>query len=211
MAEVVLYDFWRSSAAYRVRIALGELGIAYRSVPVDLTAGEHIGEAHRTRNPQGLVPVLDIDGERLTQSVAIIEYLDRTSSAGFLPADPAAAARQRALAHVIAMDIHPVCNLGVVRRVMDGADDPDATRAQWMDFFISRGLEAFEELLARTKPAPFCNGARPGLADFCLIPQLYNARRWGVRYSHLPRIAAVEAAGAERAAFRAAYPSNPAA
>lgn len=127
--ETVLYDYWRSSASYRVRIALNLCGEAYRSVPVDLLAKAHRAPEHLARNPQGLVPVLDIDGERLTQSLAIIEYLAETrDGTGLLPAHPIDRQRVRALSYAVAMDIHPVCNLGVVARVMAGAGDGEAAR-----------------------------------------------------------------------------------
>lgn len=113
--ETILYDYWRSSASYRVRIALNLVGEDYRSVAVDLLAKAHRSPEHLVRNPQGLVPVLDIDGERLTQSLAIIEYLAETRDlTAFLPAHPLDRQRVRALSYAVAMDIHPVCNLGVV-------------------------------------------------------------------------------------------------
>lgn len=209
VTETVLYDYWRSSASYRVRIALHTLGIAFRSVPVDLVAGEQLSPEHLARNPQGFVPVLMIDGLRLTQSLAIIEYLDRTRDAGFLPADPAERARLQALAHVIASDTHPICNPSVLKLHLAGAADPDTARTAWIAHFIRRGLAAVETLLDHPRTGPFCHGERPGLADFCLMPQLYNAARWGADVGDLSRVAAVAAACAELAAFRAAYPVDP--
>src|SRR5690606_33449557 len=114
-----LYDYWRSSAAYRVRIALNLLGIPFESVPVNLLEGEQKAPENLARNPQGLVPTLEIDGLRLTQSLAIVEYLDETRQAGLLPREAAARARVRALAHAIAMEIHPVCNLSVARHAAE--------------------------------------------------------------------------------------------
>ena len=140
VSDIVLYDYWRSSASYRVRIALNQLGLGYRSVEVDLLSAEHKSPEHLARNPQGLVPVLAIDGTTLTQSLAIIEYLDETRDAAFLPEAPAERARVRALAHAIAMEIHPVCNVSVAAHVMDLAGGGDEIRVEWMRRFIGAGL-----------------------------------------------------------------------
>ncbi|WP_299083630.1 maleylacetoacetate isomerase [uncultured Ruegeria sp.] len=208
MSNIVLYDFWRSSASYRVRIALNLAGISYDAVVVDLVSGEQKGDAHRSRNPQGLVPVLEIDGLRLTQSLAIIEYLDRTRQLNLLPENPADRAKAQALAQSIAVDIHPICNLAVAKHATvlsaDASNMPDA----WMQHYIRPGLEAFEALLAEFTQSPYCTGTQPGLADLCLIPQLYNARRWEVDLSHLPRLLAVEAACSDHPAFVAARPDQ---
>ncbi|MFW8634938.1 maleylacetoacetate isomerase [Cribrihabitans pelagius] len=206
MSEAVLYDYWRSSASYRLRIALNLAGVAYRTVPVDLAAGEHRSAEHLARNPQGFVPVLEIDGLRLTQSLAILDYLEETRNLGLLPADPAQRAKVRALAQSVAVDVHPVCNLQVARHatLLSGgrADMPTA----WMQHFITPGLRAFEALLHGFNPAPFCAGAVPGFADICLMPQLYNARRWQAEFSGLARVLEVEAACASHPAFAAAHP-----
>ncbi len=206
MSAVILYDYWRSSASYRVRIALNLAGIAYQAVPVDLLKGDHKSPEHIARNPQGLVPALLINGALLTQSLAIIEYLEETvPSLKLLPTDPIARAKVRAIAHAIAMDIHPVCNMSVVKHVTDLVGNVDATRIVWMNKFIGAGLAAVEKMLENS-PGPLCYGSTPTLADICLIPQIYNARRWGVDISGLPRINAIEAQLAENAAFRSAYP-----
>lgn len=207
-AEVVLYDYWRSSASYRVRIALNLAGIAYRAVSVDLAGGEQRGADHRARNPQGFVPVLEIDGQRLTQSLAILDYLDETRGLGLLPGDAAQRARQRALAHALAVDVHPVCNLSVAAHARDLTGGGAEAMRAWMQHFIGPGLAAFEALLGGLPPAPFCCGAAPGLADLCLMPQLYNARRWEVPLSDLPRTLAAEAACATHPAFAAAHPDR---
>ncbi len=206
LSETVLYDYWRSSASYRLRIALNLGGIAYRPVPVDLTLREHKSPEHLARNPQGLVPVLDIDGLRMTQSLAILEYLDTTRNLGLLPRDPAERVRAQALAHAIAVDIHPVCNLQVAAFAAEITGERDGVRAQWMQRFIRPGLEAFETLLGACAQTPYCCGETPGLADICLMPQLYNARRWKVVVSDLPRLTAVESACAKHPAFAAAHP-----
>jgi len=208
MGGALLYDYWRSSASYRLRIALNLAGIEYASVPVDLVKGEHMSPDHLARNPQGLVPVLEIDGLRLTQSLAILDYLDETRSLGLLPKDPGQRAKARALAHSVAVDVHPVCNLQVAKqatRLSGGAEDmPKA----WMQHFIRPGLQAFEALLAGFEQAPYCTGDTPGLADICLMPQLYNARRWEADFSDLPRICAAEAACSAHPAFAAAHPDQ---
>jgi len=209
MSETVLFDYWRSSASYRLRIALNLAGVAYRTEQVDLRAGEQMADAHMARNPQGFVPVLELDGLRLTQSMAIIEYLDETRGCGFLPDDAAARARVRALAYVIAMDIHPICNLSVARHVVDLTGGDKAVMGDWMRHFIRRGLVAFEALLDDPGTGAFCHGDRPGLADICLMPQLYNAERWGVEIADLVRIGAIAERCRGEPGFAAAIPAPP--
>lgn len=204
--QIRLYDHWRSSSAYRVRIALNLLGLAYESVPVDLAAGEQRAASHLRENPQGLVPVLEIDGHSLTQSLAIIEYIDETRDAGFLPRPPQARARARALAHAIAMEIQPVCNLRVARHAVSLGGS--ATMEGWMAHFITLGLEGFEGLLSQAPATDFCHGDRPGLADFCLIPQIYNARRWGVDHTTFPRLTAIAERAENIPAIAAAHPDR---
>lgn len=202
MTDVILHDYWRSSSAYRVRIGLNLLGIAYRAVPVDLTNGAQREPAHLGANPQGLVPVLEIDGLRLTQSLAILEYLDETRGADFLPKGPADRARARALAMAVAMDIQPVCNL----RVAQHAVSLGATMEGWMQHFITLGFQGLEPMLA--DDTPFALGDRPGLADLCLLPQVYNARRWGVDLTGFPRITAIADRMEAIPAIAAAHPDR---
>ena len=208
MTDTVLFDYWRSSASYRLRIALNLAGIDYQAISVDLVKGEHKSPEHLARNPQGFVPVLEIDGLRLTQSLAILDYLDQTRDLNLLPKDPGARAQAQALAQAIAVDIHPICNLGVARHataLSNGADDmPKA----WMQHFIRPGLLAFDSLLGSFEQSPFCTGNAPGLADICLMPQLYNARRWGADFSDMPRLLTVETACAAHPAFAAAHPDK---
>jgi len=187
MTDVILHDYWRSSSAYRVRIGLNLLAIPYRSIAVDLAEGHQRLPDHLRVNPQGLVPVLEIDGLLLAQSLAILEYLDETRNAGFLPKAPADRARARALAQAVAMDIQPVCNLRVARHAVSLGGD--ATMQGWMHHFIALGFQGLEPLL--TADTPFCHGPTPGLADLCLLPQVYNARRWGVDLGLFPRIAEI--------------------
>ena len=164
MAEITLYDFWRSSASYRCRIALNLAGLAYTSIPVDLPTRQHKTPEHLARNPQGFVPVLDIDGLRLTQSLAILEYLDTTRDLKLLPKEPAARAQMQALAHSIAVDIHPVCNLQVAAYAVE-ITGRDEMRAEWMRRFIRPGMQAFEALLSAYEQTPFACGPDPSLVD----------------------------------------------
>ena len=208
MNDVILYDFWRSSASYRVRIALNLACVDYTSAPVDLAKRDHKSEAHLKRNPQGFVPALLIDGHFLTQSLAIAEYLHETRPGlTFLPEDPAGRASVRALAYAIAMDIHPICNLGVVNHVMEITGGGDAARLAWMQKFIGDGLAAVEAILQSTS-GPLCFGEAATLADICLVPQVYNARRWDVDMSRFQRILDVcgKLEGIE--AFASAHPDR---
>ncbi len=204
--NAVLHDYWRSSASYRVRIALALKGMDYARIPVDLVKGEQRGDRNLDINPQGLVPTLEIDGRRLTQSLAIIEYLDETRpEPPLLPATAEARAHVRALALAIACEIHPVSNLTVLARVeaLGGAE----ARANWNRENIAAGLQAVEKLLDHPGfIGRFCYGSTPGLADCTLIPQLYNAARWGVDFGHLSRISAIAQRCADLAAFQQAAP-----
>ena len=203
MSNVTLWDYPKSSASYRVRIALNLAGIDYKIETVDLLSKAHRTPEHLARNPQGLVPVLDIDGQRFTQSLAILDYLDTTRDLNLLPRDPVMRAKAQALSHAIAVDLHPACNLSVVGHATGGQDP---ARTDWMRHFISPGLAAFEALLAGFKQSPFAIGETPSLADICLIPQLYNANRWGADYARCSRIKAIETACADHPAFTAATP-----
>lgn len=201
MTDVILHDYWRSSSAYRVRIGLNLIGLAYRSIPVDLTKGAQRDPAHLRNNPQGLVPSLEIDGLCLTQSLAILEYLDETRDAGFLPKHPADRAKARALAMAVAMDIQPVCNL----RVVNHAATLGVPTEGWMQHFITLGFHGLEPMLP---DSPFAHGQTPGLADLCLLPQVYNARRWGVDMGAFPRIAAIADRMQAIPAVAAAHPDR---
>jgi maleylacetoacetate isomerase len=204
---VTLYDYWRSSAAYRVRIALNLAGIAYRSVPVDLVKDEQRSPENLARNPQGLVPTLEIDGLVLTQSVAILEYLTDSGKASFLPTETAAKARCRALAYAVAMEIAPVCNLSV-RRYAAEISGGTVSADDWQFRFVAKGLQAFEAMLDHPAAGPFCHGDRVTLPDICLVPQVYNARRAGVDMAVLPRISAIVDALEALPAIAAAHPDR---
>lgn len=206
---MILYDYFRSSAAYRVRIAIELKGLTALRRPVHLLRGG--GEQRRpdylAKNPQALVPALELDdGTVLTQSLAIIEYLETLRpEPRLIPADPILAARVRAVALAIACDIHPLNNLRVTDYLGSELEQSqysiDAWRRHWI---LKGGLETVERMIA---PAPFCFGASPTLADVFLVPQLFSARRFATPLEHLPNILAVEAACAELPAFRAAHPS----
>ncbi|HTM77359.1 MAG TPA: maleylacetoacetate isomerase [Devosia sp.] len=201
---IVLYDYWRSSSAYRLRIALNLLGLRYQSRSVNLLKDEQSEPAHLARNPQGLVPVLEIDGQRMTQSLAIIEYLSERHAAGLLPEDAEQRHRARALAYVIAMDIQPVCNLKVVKYAV--AAGGSTTTQSWMHHFITEGFSAFEAMLGDAFVGPFALGRHPTIVDICLVPQAYNAQRWGVELSAYPRLASIVIAMATLPEVAAAHP-----
>lgn len=203
---IILYDYWRSSASYRVRIGLNLLGIAYERRSVDLLKNEQSSPEHLQRNPQGLVPALEIDGQTLTQSLAILEYLDETRDAGFLPKDSLGRQRVRTLANAIAMEIHPVCNLRVAKHAVSFGGT--ATMEGWMQHFIALGLAGFEGLLQSLPEKTCCYGDAVTLADICLVPQLYNARRWNVELGNYPRTLAIASRLERIAAFAAAHPDQ---
>lgn len=209
MSDVILYDFWRSSASYRVRIALNLMGIEYRAVPVDLLKKGHLAPENVARNPQGLVPALEIDGRMLTQSLAMLEYLAETrDNTDLVPTDIDAKTRVRTLSYAIAMDIHPICNLHVVGHVMEITGAGDQARLDWMSTFIGRGLAGFEKLLDNPATGDFCHGDQPSMADCCLMPQLFNANRWGVDLSGFAAINRIAANCAKIPAFAAAHPDQ---
>lgn len=201
----ILYDYWRSSAAYRVRIALNLLGQPYTSIPVNLLTGEHRAPANLARNPQGLVPTLQIDDLTLTQSLAIIEYLNDTRDAAFLPAAPADRARVRALSYAIAMEIAPVCNLST-RNHAAAISGGTITADDWVRHFMQPGLRAFEAMLS--PDSRFCHGDSITMADIVLVPQIYNARRLGLDLTSLPRITTIMAALEAIPAIAAAHPDQ---
>ena len=205
----ILYDYWRSSASYRVRIALNLLGRPYEAVPVDLLAGVHRGADYLALNPQGILPSLTIDGHLLTQSLAIIEYLHATTvGSSLLPDDPLGQFRVRQLSYAVAMEIHPICNLSVATHAANLTTDADAAKADWMTHFIAHGLANLEALLAQDARATYSYGDTMTLADCCLIPQLYNADRWGVDYSVHRRITQIAEATRDISAFADAHPDT---
>lgn len=208
--DLVLYGYWRSSAAYRVRIALNLKGLAYESRPVHLVrdGGEHHAPDYQALNPQGLVPAL-IDGGRVfTQSMAIIEYLDETRpTPALLPADPLGRARVRALAQLVGCDVHPLGNLRVLQHLVTQFGADDAAKGVWSRHWIGEGLKALEVMLAaNVATGRFCHGDTPTMADACLVPQIYNALRWKMPLDDYPIIQRIHAACQELEAFQKAVP-----
>jgi len=191
-----LYSFFRSSASYRVRIALNLKGIAYEQAPIHLRrgGGEQFGAAYRALNPQALVPTLEDGGKILTQSLAIIEYLEeKQPQPALLPKDPADKALVRSMAMIVACEVHPIQNLRVLNYVKKEYNQTDEQVNRWAQHWIDLGLSALEEMLAaQPKRGKYCWGNAPTLADICLVPQLGNARRYGCDLSRYPNILAVE-------------------
>lgn len=207
-----LYTYYRSSAAYRVRIALNLKGLEAEPLYRHLRKGEQRAPDYLALNPQGLLPTL-IDGPvTIGQSLAILEYLEETHpEPALLPSDPAGRARVRQLAQLVACDIHPLNNLKVLNFISspDGLGLDEAARLHWYRHWIADGFGALERLLAEGRPeGAFCHGAAPGLADCCLVPQVYNAERFEVDLSAYPTIQAVNAACLALPAFAGAAPDS---
>ncbi|MGX9773874.1 maleylacetoacetate isomerase [Janthinobacterium aestuarii] len=209
-----LYTYFRSSAAFRVRIALNLKGIAYDSIPVHLLqdGGQQLLPAYRAVNPSALVPALDDDGAILTQSLAMLEYLDETRpGVPLLPADALGRARVRALALAIACDAHPLTNLRVLKYLKNTLGLSDEAKQEWYRHWMAEGLAAVEALLTQGDPADtglFCHGDSPTMADCCLVPQVFNAQRFAVDLAPYPRVARIHALCAGLPAFAAAHPSQ---
>jgi maleylacetoacetate isomerase len=209
MTDPVLYTYYRSSASYRVRIALNLKGIRAEHAFVHLRKGEQHRAAHRARNPADLVPVWqEAGGFTLVQSVAIIDYLDEIHPEPPLkPADPRLRAYAREIALAVACDIHPLCNLRVLDKLtVDYGTDQNA-RSAWNRHWIRLGFVAIEARLATTA-GRYAVGDAPTIADICLVPQVYNAHRFGLDLAPFPRIVAVDAAAREHPAFAAAAPDT---
>lgn len=204
--DLTLHGYWRSSAAWRVRIALNLKGATYAQAFRHLRKGEQAAPDYLAMNPQGLVPALDVAGaQTLTQSLAIIEWLEESIPGHpLLPADAGGRARVRALAQIIACDTHPIQNLRVLQYVKREFGQEQKAIDAFARHWIALGLEAFEARLSEAATGAFCHGDTPGVADCCLVPQLFNARRFGLDLSPYPRILAIEAACAALPAFAAA-------
>ena len=202
-----LYSYFRSSAAYRVRIALALKGLAYDTLPVHLVRNEQTGEAFAAVSPTRLVPLLK-DGEAwVNQSLAIIEYLDETHpTPPLLPADPLGRARVRALAYDIACEIHPLNNLRVLRFLVRDLKLSEVDKDRWYRHWVETGLEAVERQLA-AQPSRYCHGDSPTLADCTLVPQVFNAQRLACRTEHVPQVMRVFEACMALEAFKQAHPS----
>ncbi|MDE2408204.1 MAG: maleylacetoacetate isomerase [Xanthomonadaceae bacterium] len=207
-----LYSYWRSSAAYRVRIGLNLKGLAYDIVPVHLlhNGGQQHAETYHQVNPQELVPALLHGKRQLTQSLAILEYLDEIwPTPPLLPGTARERQRVRALAQLVACDIHPLNNLRVLQYFEREWNLPAPEREQWVKHWIVAGFTAMEAMLAgHPSTGDFCEGGQPSLADCCLIPQVYNARRFGIDMAGFPTIERIEAACLTLPAFDAARPEQ---
>jgi maleylpyruvate isomerase len=206
-----LYSFFLSSAAFRVRIALNLKGVDYDTVPVNLPQGEHRDAAFLATNPQATVPVIDDDGTILWQSLAIIEYLDaRFPNPRLIPAEPVARARVQALAQLIVCEMHPLNNLRVRNYLRDELELDEAGQSRWYQHWIAEGFASLEALVRRFSGGRYCFGDAVSVADVCLVPQVYNARRFHcdmAAYPTLQRIA--DALRAEPAFARAAPEEQP--
>ena len=205
--KLVLYDYYRSSASYRVRIALNLKGVTYERVPVNLLEGEQQADGYRARNPQGFVPMLEVDGRPMTQSLAILAWLEAAArEPPLLPADPEDQAHVRALVLTIVADIHPLNNLRVLKRLTAMGID-QAGRDEWYRHWIAEGFDALEAL-ASPRAGAFLFGDAPTLADVCLVPQMYNARRFNVPLEAYPALVRADAAAAALEPFAAAHPDR---
>ncbi|MCR5870325.1 MULTISPECIES: maleylacetoacetate isomerase [unclassified Sphingomonas] len=204
---MILYDYFRSSAAYRVRIALNLKDVPHERREVHLVEGAQRSDAHLARNPQGFVPALDIGGGRiLTQSLAIIEWLDATyPQPRLIPVDPLARADAMAQALLIAADIHPLNNLRVLKALEARFSADEGGKADWYRHWIVEGFTALE---ATARAGPFLGGTAPGIADVMLVPQMYNARRFDVPLDAFPTLLAADAAACGLDAFVAASPER---
>ena len=207
-----LYTFFRSSASYRVRIALNLKGLDYEQLPIHLRrgGGEQWSPAYQSVNPQGLVPTLEDGGRSITQSLAIIEYLEeRYPEPPLLPSDPTDRATVRGMALAIACEIHPLQNLRVLNYLRNEMKQAEAEVNRWAQHWILLGLSAVEQLvLSVPKPGKFCFGGAPSLADVFLVPQLYNARRFGCDLSGFPTLVRIGADCGALPAFSKAAPEN---
>jgi maleylacetoacetate isomerase len=208
MPRPILYDYWRSSAAYRVRIALNLKGVDYESRQIDLRENEQKSADYRALNPQGLVPMLEIDGHRLTQSLAIINYLDlRYPNQPLIPAMAAERAHVVAMAMTVACDIHPLNNLRVLKYLKQELGQPQQAIDEWYAHWIEEGLPALEALAA-PQAGKFLFGDAPTGADVCLVPQLYNARRYNVPLDAYPTLLRAEENANKLEAFAKAHPDR---
>lgn len=208
MTRPRLFDYFRSSASYRVRIALNLKGVDHESVPVNLVEGGQKGAAYRSVNPQGLVPALEIDGRIIVQSLAIVDYLEATRpEPPLLPADPGDAAHVRGLALVVACDVHPLNNLRVLKYLSGPLALPQEARDSWYRHWVGEGFAALEAMAA-PRAGRFLFGDSPTLADICLVPQLFNARRLEVPLDDYPILVRADEEANRLEAFAAAHPDR---
>lgn len=206
MSDIILFDYWRSSASYRVRIALNLKGVAYQAVPTDLLTRQQKAPDYVARNPQGLVPMLHIDGHDLSQSLAIIDYLDATwPEPRLIPADPAARAAMLARAMIIIADIHPVNNLRMLHYLKNEMGQDQDAIDSWYRHWIAEGFVALEALAPESG---LFGGDVPDLTDVCLVPQVANARRFDLDMTPYPRLSRIDAQLQDIPAFAAAHPER---
>ncbi|MFZ5727163.1 MAG: maleylacetoacetate isomerase [Pseudomonadota bacterium] len=204
MTNLILHDYFRSSASFRVRIALNLKGLDYERVEVSLIAGEQRSDAYLEQNAQGFVPMLVVDGEPIIQSMAIIDWLDRAfPQPRLIPDDPMPRAVALARAQVIASDIHPLNNLRVLKYLKRDLGLNEQTKDRWYRHWIVQGFDALEAMAGDGR---FLGGDAPGIADCCLVPQMYNARRFDTPLEDYPRLVAIDAACMELDAFQKAHP-----
>ena len=204
MTDIILFDYWRSSASYRVRIALNLKGVAYETVDTSLLDGAQMAPDYVARNPQGFVPMLSIDGHDLTQSLAIIDYLDaQYPEPSMVSREPLERATTLAQAMVVAADIHPVNNLRILKYLKNELGQDQEAVDRWYRHWIAEGFAALE---AMAPESGLFGGNRPNLADICLVPQIYNARRFATALSAFPRLVRIDAACNEMEAFQNAAP-----
>jgi maleylacetoacetate isomerase len=208
MMKPVLYDYYRSSACYRVRIALNLKQVDYQPVTVNLLEGEQKAAAYRARNPQGFVPMLEADGRRLVQSLAIIDWLEAAfPEPALYPRDVDDRAHVLAMALAVACDIHPLNNLRVLKYLSGPLEQPQEVRDAWYRHWVAEGLAALEEMAA-ARAGRFLFGDAPTLADVCLVPQLHNARRFEVPLDPFPTLVRVDAEANRIEAIAAAHPDR---
>ncbi|KAF0976540.1 hypothetical protein FDP41_004439 [Naegleria fowleri] len=208
---VVLYSYWRSSCSWRVRIALALKEIHYQYVAVNLLESKQSSEDYAQRNPSKLVPTLEIDGHTLNQSIAIMEYLEETrgdQGVHLLPtSDPYKRQLVRQICQMIASDIQPIQNLRVLKKIKEDFNTDEAAKSNWGKYWIENGFVAVEKVLEKHS-GKFCVGDQVSMADICLVPQVYNAKRFNVDMSKFPNIVRIEQACSELEAFKKAHPDQ---
>ncbi len=204
-----LHNYFRSSASYRVRIALNLKGLPFEYIPVQIAKGENREEPFASMSADRLVPLLEIDGTRLSQSMAIIEFLDdKYPTPALLPQDALDKARVRTLSQMIACEIHPLNNLRVLRYLVHDMKASDDAKNDWYRHWVRVGLEAFERQLEQLPQSKYCFGDTPTMADCCLVPQIYNGERFNCDFSGLPRTMAAYEALSQLDAVKKAHPSQ---
>jgi len=204
MTALVLHDYFRSSASYRVRIALNLKGLDYERVEVSLIAGEQKSDAYLAQNAQGFVPMLVADGDTIIQSLAILDWLDRAHpEPRLIPDEAMPRAVALAQAHVVACDVHPLNNLRVLKYLTRDLGLNEQTKDHWYRHWVAEGFDALESMAGEGR---YLGGDAPGIADCCLVPQMYNARRFDLPLDAWPRLVAIDAACLELDAFQRAHP-----